>query len=116
MTYGVTNKHVVKPWGFEVIWARTDRYAGKMISVDPGKRISLQYHREKDETLMVVEGSAVVEHGDTMVVLLTGESIHIEAGVVHRVSAGKIGCTLVEVSTPELDDVVRLEDDYGRAG
>ncbi len=110
---------VPKPWGREVIFAETERYAGKLLHLSAGHSLSLQYHERKDETLYVLEGEVVllVEVGATMTEmrLQPGESQRILPGQRHRLRAEK-PCVLVEVSSPELDDVVRLEDAYGRAG
>lgn len=112
-------ERVDKPWGYELIWARTDRYVGKVLHVNAGHRLSLQYHRQKDETihlwsgrlkLVVDEGSGLVERE-----VEPGESYRIRPGVKHRMIA-LTDCEILEASTPELDDVVRLEDAYGRAG
>jgi len=109
-----------KPWGYEVIWARTDRYAGKILHIRTGEALSLQYHRIKDETLYLLSGSLVLEVGDDergleTLVLGAGEAIHLWPGRRHRLTA-RTECDVLEVSTPELDDVVRLADRYGRAG
>ena len=109
---------VDKPWGYELIFAHTDRYAGKILHVDAGQALSLQFHERKDETLFLLEGEyeLVVEEDGEMVdrQIRAGESYHIAAGTRHRMVAGPEGCDILEVSTPELDDVVRLEDRYGR--
>ena len=110
---------VDKPWGYELIFAHTDRYAGKILHVDPGQALSLQYHESKDETLFLLEGEyqLVVEEDGELVerTIRAGDSYHVPAGTRHRMVAGPDGCDILEVSTPELDDVVRLEDRYGRA-
>ncbi len=110
---------VDKPWGYELLWAKTDRYVGKIIHVNAGHALSLQYHRVKTETVYVASGKVVyeVKDGDRLVRLDLGpgERLHIPAGTVHRVTAIE-DADIFEVSTPELDDVVRLEDRYGRAG
>lgn len=110
---------VPKPWGREEIFAETERYAGKLLYIDPGQSLSLQYHRRKDETLYVLEGEVILEVGTedamTTVRLTRGQSYRITPGTRHRMSA-ETACVLAEVSSPELDDVVRLEDRYGRAG
>ncbi len=111
---------IEKPWGWELVWAKTDRYCGKLLHIQKGGQLSLQFHREKDETVYVHEGRIEIEIGaagdpipDSEVVG-PGASFRIEPGTVHRLRA--LEDTLVlEVSTPELDDVVRLEDQYGRA-
>jgi mannose-6-phosphate isomerase-like protein (cupin superfamily) len=111
-------RRVEKPWGYELIFAHTDRYVGKILHVDPGQALSLQYHEVKDETLYLAEGEVqlLVEEGGELVqrVLGAGESYRITPLTRHRMIAGEAGCDIIEVSTPELDDVVRLEDRYGR--
>jgi mannose-6-phosphate isomerase len=114
------NTRVEKPWGYEVIWARTDRYVGKILHLRKGEALSLQYHRVKDETIRVLAGRLRLEtvvNGDVPHgrVLEPGDGAHIPPGTRHRMEALE-DCEVVEVSTPELDDVVRLEDRYGRAG
>ena len=111
-------RRVEKPWGFEDIWAETDRYAGKILHVERGKRLSLQLHRRKDETIRVLSGRLELQLEDETGVLRTlilepGEGRRIEPGRRHRMRAIE-DCDVVEVSTAELDDVVRFEDDYGR--
>lgn len=112
-------RRVGKPWGSELIFAENERYAGKILHLDAGHSLSLQYHERKDETLFVLEGEIVlsveVDGAMTEVRLKRGESYRIHPGVRHRMRA-EASADLVEVSSPELDDVVRLEDDYGRAG
>ena len=107
-----------KPWGFELLFALTDKYAGKVIFVDKGRRLSLQYHKEKDETIYVHEGKVLLEleTAGKMVTseLASGSSVRIPPMTKHRVTAME-DTLLFEVSTPELDDVVRVEDDYGRS-
>jgi mannose-6-phosphate isomerase-like protein (cupin superfamily) len=108
-----------KPWGFELLFAHAPGYAGKVIFVKKGHRLSLQYHEEKDETLYVSSGKAVIETagGDGQMSpteLTPGRCIRIPPGTRHRLKAIE-DTTVFEVSTPELDDVVRVEDDYGRA-
>jgi mannose-6-phosphate isomerase-like protein (cupin superfamily) len=113
-------RRVDKPWGHEEIWALTDRYCGKILVIEAGRRLSLQLHREKDEWIRVVSGrlSLTLEDDDgtdRVRELGPGESAHVPVGRRHRYEA--IDRTeLIEVSTPELDDVVRLQDDYGREG
>lgn len=109
-----------KPWGYEILWAKTDKYVGKIIKINNGKRLSLQYHENKTETVFVKNGvlEIILKNGEDLYsqTLLEGESYHIPSKTVHRFCCGK-ECDfveLIEVSTPELDDVVRLEDDYGR--
>ena len=110
---------VPKPWGREVVFAENDRYAGKILYLEPGHSLSLQYHEKKDETICVLEGEMklLVEVDGAMreVTLGPGEAYRIRPGIRHRMQAeGR--CVFVEASSPELDDVVRLEDSYGRAG
>jgi mannose-6-phosphate isomerase-like protein (cupin superfamily) len=109
-----------KPWGYELLWARTDRYVGKILHIARGEALSLQYHRAKDETIMVLSGRIALDYfrdGETAqrVVLEPRHPFHIPPGMRHRMTALE-DADVVEVSTPELDDVVRLEDRYGRAG
>jgi len=109
----------VKPWGSELLWARTARYAGKVLRVRRSEALSLQYHRVKDETLMVLSGRVRLEHyargGDSAALVLgPWEVFHVPPGLWHRIVALE-DAEVLEVSSPELDDVVRLEDRYGRA-
>ena len=112
-------RRVPKPWGYELIFAKTDRYVGKIIHVNRGESLSLQYHEMKEETLFVVRGElrlTVEYEGDRRVVSLReGEAFHIPPRLIHRMEA-IVDTDVAEVSTPELQDVVRLEDRYGRAG
>jgi mannose-6-phosphate isomerase-like protein (cupin superfamily) len=113
-------RRVKKPWGYELIWAESPRYAGKMLHIERGAQLSYQYHERKDETIHLLAGELDLEvatlDGPRRVVRLTpGHSFHIPAGLRHRMTA-VAACDVLEVSTPELDDVVRLEDRYGRAG
>jgi mannose-6-phosphate isomerase len=118
-THDVTR--VEKPWGHELIWALTDVYCGKVLFVKAGQSLSLQFHREKDESWLVQSGRAKLElgsAGETILeqeVVAAGEAFHFTPGTVHRVTALE-DTTILEVSTPQLDDVVRLEDAYGREG
>ncbi len=105
---------VDKPWGHEIRWAITDKYLGKILRIEPGQKLSKQYHEVKDESIYVLEGVLVLEVGDEKRIMLPGSAYHITPGTIHRFAAPSDGCTLVEVSTPEIDDVGRLEDDYGR--
>lgn len=109
---------VEKPWGHELIWARTDRYVGKILHVKAGHALSCQYHNVKDETLHVLRGELLLRlgQGEGMreVRFRGGESIHIAPGTVHELEAIS-DVDVLEASTPELDDVVRLTDRYGRA-
>ena len=108
---------VDKPWGYELHWAKTDRYVGKIIHIDKGHALSLQYHNQKDETIMLLSGRLlfeIQEHGQLVKHEVEPfERFHVTPGTVHRMTAID-DCDVVEVSTPELDDVVRLEDRYGR--
>jgi len=112
-------RRIDKPWGYELIFAHTERYAGKILHVDPGEALSLQYHEQKDETLYLLSGEyeLVVEEEGRLVTrtMHPGDAYRVRTGCRHRMTAGAAGCDIVEVSTPELDDVVRLEDRYGRA-
>jgi len=114
-------RKVEKPWGYELVWAVTDRYVGKLLFVGAGHSLSLQFHREKDEAWLVQSGRAKLELGETgsgtllEEVIGPGAAFHFAPGTVHRVTALE-DTTIVEVSTPQLDDVVRLEDAYGREG
>jgi mannose-6-phosphate isomerase len=111
-------RKIEKPWGFELLWAYTPKYAGKLIFVRKGHRLSLQYHENKDETIFVYQGRVLVELGRDdkreSAVLQPGQQRRISPGVVHRFEAVE-DAIFFEVSTPELEDVKRLEDDYGRA-
>ncbi len=112
-------QRVPKPWGYELIFAKTGRYVGKILHVTKGECLSLQYHEMKEETLYVVAGELklTIEHdGDRREVRLrAGEAFHIPPRLIHRMEA-VVDTDVAEVSTPELDDVVRLEDRYGRTG
>jgi len=107
-------KKVDKPWGYELIWAHTDKYVGKILHINAGHKLSLQYHEAKDETIFVKSGTLELHHDGFHFSLKEGESFHIKAGKVHRMSAGDHDVEVIEVSTPELDDVIRLSDAYGR--
>ncbi|HLU25420.1 MAG TPA: cupin domain-containing protein [Longimicrobiales bacterium] len=109
---------VEKPWGYELIWANTDRYVGKILHVRAGHALSLQYHRRKDETIHLLRGEMRFWVGPSVdrleeVPLREGESYRIVPGTVHRMEA-VTDVDILEASTPDLDDVVRLEDRYGR--
>jgi mannose-6-phosphate isomerase-like protein (cupin superfamily) len=108
---------VEKPWGYELVWARTDRYVGKILHIEPGHVLSLQYHNRKDETIHVLRGEIIfrIQEGDRLVErrMREGESYHIVPLTVHQMEAVS-AADLLEASTPEVDDVVRLEDRYGR--
>jgi mannose-6-phosphate isomerase-like protein (cupin superfamily) len=119
--WGFDVRRVEKPWGHELIWALTDTYCGKVLFVKAGQALSLQFHREKDEAWLVQSGRAKLELGDVgqgalvEEVVGPGSAFHYRPGTVHRVTALE-DTTILEVSTPHLDDVVRLEDAYGREG
>lgn len=111
-------ERVEKPWGYELIWANTPKYVAKVLFVRAGHSLSLQYHREKEETMFVESGECTIETGPDPKNLSTlslshGDIFHIPPGKLHRIHA-KTDCRIFEVSTPHLDDVVRLEDKYGR--
>jgi len=112
-------KRVPKPWGYELIWGHTDRYVGKMLHVNKGESLSRQYHEMKDETLYVIAGKVLLElqRGDEKdsITLDVGQALHITPLTIHRIEALE-DTDIVEVSTPEIHDVVRLDDRYGRAG
>jgi mannose-6-phosphate isomerase-like protein (cupin superfamily) len=114
-------RRVEKPWGWELIWAHAEAYVGKILFVRAGHSLSLQFHREKDEAWYVQSGRAKLELGDSgdavlnTEVIAAGACFRFRPGTVHRVTALE-DTTIIEVSTPQLDDVVRLEDVYGRAG
>lgn len=108
---------VDKPWGYELHWAKTDRYVGKLIHVNAGHALSLQYHNLKDETIYLQSGRMLfeIQEGDALVgrEMSPGQCVHVTPKTVHRMTAIS-DCDIFEVSTPELHDVVRLEDRYGR--
>ena len=113
-------RRVPKPWGEELIWALTDRYCGKVITIETGRRLSLQYHEYKDEAIFVTKGRLLLllenDRGvDELRELGPGEGAHVPVGRRHRYEALE-RVELIEVSTPELDDVIRIEDDFGREG
>jgi len=114
-----TARRVDKPWGYELIWAETESYAGKVLHIEQGHQLSYQYHAVKDETVHVLRGAIEIDVGAAKgerntLRLAAGESLHLPAGVRHRIRALETSDVL-EASTPHLDDVVRIEDDYGRA-
>jgi len=114
-------RKVEKPWGYELIWAEADEYVGKVLFIKAGESLSLQFHRVKDESWLVQSGRAKLElgsAGDAVLneeVIAAGASFRFQPGTVHRVTALE-DTTILEVSTAHLDDVVRLEDRYGRQG
>ena len=117
----INTSRTEKPWGHELLWARSSRYAGKILFIKKGHRLSRQYHNAKEETIMVLDGQLVCEEGPSKEnseiirhVMDPGDTFHVTPGTVHRFCAEMGDVRLVEGSTPELGDVVRLEDDYSR--
>ena len=112
-------KTVPKPWGHETIWAHTDTYVGKILHITAGQALSVQYHNVKDETVYLLSGNLIyrVWDGDTPhnIDLEVGQAFRITPGTVHQMEA-VTDCDVLEVSTPHLDDVVRIKDRYGREG
>ena len=109
---------VEKPWGYELIWAETQEYVGKVLHINAGESLSLQYHEVKDETIFLFTGSMRFWAGPSLdaleeVPLHAGEAFRVLPGTIHRMQA-VTDCDVMEASTPHLDDVVRLEDRYGR--
>jgi mannose-6-phosphate isomerase len=113
--------HVPKPWGHETIWAHSERYVGKILHINAGHELSVQYHNRKDETVYLLWGEIIYRvqrDGDDIlddVQLNVGESFRITPGTIHQMIA-VTDCDVLEVSTPEVDDIVRLSDKYGREG
>jgi mannose-6-phosphate isomerase-like protein (cupin superfamily) len=112
-------RRVEKPWGYELVWAETDRYVGKILHIKAGQKLSRQYHNKKDETFLVEKGTMDLEVGQgaelRTIRMNERDTFHCAPRTVHRMVA-VTDVDVVEVSTPELDDVVRLEDAYGREG
>ena len=108
---------VQKPWGYELIWAETSRYVGKILHINAGHSLSRQYHVVKEETLLVQSGEMDLEigTGDDIKILrlIPGGVYHVKPGTIHRMTAVS-DVDVIEASTPELEDVIRLEDSYGR--
>jgi mannose-6-phosphate isomerase len=108
---------VDKPWGYELVWARTERYVGKILHVRAGQVLSLQYHHKKDETMHVLSGELILrtQQGETLMSrpFKAGETAHIPPTLIHQIEA-VVDSDVLEASTPELDDLVRLQDRYGR--
>jgi len=108
---------VDKPWGYEIIWAKADRYVGKILHIEPGHVLSLQYHNKKDESIYVLTGEIILrmQQGETLIErpVREGEAFHIPPKQIHQFEAVVV-TDLLEASTPELDNVVRLQDRYGR--
>ena len=118
--HAVTPRRVEKPWGWELVWAETESYVGTLLFVRAGQSLSLQYHEVKDEAWLVQEGRASLELGELggeleTIEIAPGDAFHYRPHTVHRVTAIE-DLLVIEVSTPHLDDVVRLEDRYGREG
>ncbi len=118
--YSATPRKVEKPWGWELVWAEAEDYVGKVLFVRAGESLSLQYHEVKDESWLVQEGRATLELGDVggeleMLEIAAGDAFRFRPRTVHRVTAVE-DTLVIEVSTPQLSDVVRLEDRYGREG
>jgi len=115
-----TPYRVAKPWGYELIWAATDRYVGKILHIEPGHLLSLQYHEQKDETIFVLRGEIIfrVKQQDDEELqerrMTEGQAYHVTPYTIHQMEA-VVPTDLLEASTPELDDVVRIQDRYGRA-
>ena len=114
-------RYVEKPWGHEVIWAHTPLYVGKVLHINAGQALSVQYHEQKDETIYLLSGEMIYRVGEIAggelkeISLKAGESFRNEPGTVHQMEA-VTDCDVLEASTPHLDDVVRLKDRYGREG
>ena len=114
------SRRVPKPWGHELIWAHTDRYVGKVLVIETGKRLSLQRHEVKDESIYVLSGRLRLLLEDEAGQVRTeelgpGDHRRVETGRIHRYEAIE-RAEILEVSTPEIDDVIRIEDDFGREG
>ena len=113
-------RHVAKPWGYEIWWAATDEYVGKILHVNKGHRLSLQYHEKKDETCYVLSGRLILVQGESTDGLsdrtvIVGDVWRNRPGVIHTIEALE-DSDVIEASTPYLEDVVRLSDNYGREG
>jgi mannose-6-phosphate isomerase len=104
---------VSKPWGYELRWAITDRYLGKVLHIEQGAALSLQYHERKDESILLARGVLDLELEGEVIRMTPGDAAHITPGTRHRMTAVE-DCDVFEVSTPDIEDVVRLEDRYGR--
>ena len=105
---------IEKPWGYERILEQNEHYVVKLLHLDPRSRTSLQYHKKKHETLILTSGMAYLTRDGLQEPMLIGEPVVLAPTMHHRFGTGELAADLIEVSTPELDDVVRLEDDYGR--
>ena len=115
----VEQKKINKPWGHEIIWSHCNKFVGKLLYINRGHKLSRQYHEQKEETIMVLTGTLLLEVGQGeelhQIDLKKGQSFHVTPGTIHRFCAPYGDVELAEVSTPELEDVVRLEDDYSRS-
>jgi mannose-6-phosphate isomerase-like protein (cupin superfamily) len=109
------SKIIEKPWGHEEIWAHTDKYVGKLLYINNGHRLSLQYHNIKDESMRVLSGELTFVLDNKTFILHEGDIVHVLPGQIHRMEANNGNVIVIEVSTPELDDIVRVDDDYIRA-
>jgi mannose-6-phosphate isomerase len=113
-------KLIKKPWGHEEIWAQTEKYVGKILTINPGHRLSLQYHEVKEETIYVLQGNLTIWESDSendYILCAPGSTFHVEPKKIHRFGAHAdepSDVKILEVSTPEISDVVRLADDYRR--
>lgn len=108
-------RRVDKPWGHEIIWAETSDYVGKILHINAGHRLSKQFHKVKEETVYVLNGVLYnYDEDDNIQKFTPGQSFHVNVGQVHRFGANEVSVEIVEVSTPHLDDVVRIADDYDR--
>ena len=114
----VEQKKINKPWGYEIVWSHCEKFVGKILCINSGHSLSRQYHKIKEETIFVLSGTLLLEVGMgakmEQINLSRGQSYHITPGTIHRFCAKFGDVELSEVSTPELNDVVRLEDDYNR--
>ena len=110
---------VEKPWGYEIRWATTEKYLGKILVINPGQKLSRQYHQAKDESIYVLDGTLVLELGTKenriRIFMKRGAYRRIVPNTIHRFAAPSEGCTLIEVSTPEIDDGIIYQDEYIRA-
>ena len=114
MTSSSVMERIEKPWGYELILALTDTYCVKILHLEPNQRTSLQYHERKLERMQLMSGTVQVEHNNRIINRELWQTAIINPGDIHRLTAGDDGADVLEASTPELDDVVRLVDDYGR--
>ncbi len=109
-------RRIDKPWGFEIVWAETANYVGKILHINAGHKLSRQYHHFKEETFLIKNGEMILEIGypvEESIIMTVGKTYHCPPTTIHRMIA-VTDVDIIEVSTPQLDDVVRLQDDYGR--